>query len=188
MNTKKLFLGLFVLLVSCLSLTAQIEAGKSINITIAGVPDKDRAMITNTYPVSESGMINMPLLGSVRAAGLRSEQLQSSLQAAYKSAGYYRNPTIQVIVTASVANPNQEIVTVGGQVKSPGPIPFVKELTLWNAIQAARGATEFGSMRRVTLTRDGRSKQYDVTKPQFMQIPLQRNDTVDVPQKGILGN
>jgi protein involved in polysaccharide export with SLBB domain len=187
-NTKKLLCELFVLLVSCLSVNAQIEAGKSINITIAGVPPKDQAMITNTYPVSESGMINMPLLGPMRAAGLRSEQLQSSLQAAYRTARYYRNPTIQVIVTANVANPNQESVTVGGQVRKSGPIPYAKELTLWSAIQAAGGATEFGSMKRVTLTRDGRSKQYDVTKPQFMQIPLQRNDTVDVPQKGILGN
>lgn len=161
----------------------QIEAGKSINITIAGVPDQDRATITNTYPVSESGMINMPFIGQVRAAGLRNEELQSSLQNRYKSAGIYTNPTIQVIANSIGVTVNQETVIVGGQIRRPGPVPYAKELTLWGAVQAAGGPTEFGSMRRVKLTRNGSQKTYDVTKQQFMQIPLQRNDTIDIPQK-----
>ena len=37
---------------------------------------KDHATMTNAYPVSESGMINMPFIGQVRAAGLRNEELQ----------------------------------------------------------------------------------------------------------------
>ena len=69
MNTRKLMLGFPALIFASLSLTAQIEAGKSINITIANVPDEDKATITNVYPVSESGTINMPFIGPVRAAG-----------------------------------------------------------------------------------------------------------------------
>lgn len=133
-------------------------------------------------------MINMPYIGQVRAAGLRTEDLQASLQAHYKSAGIYTNPTIQVIDTAVRGKVSDEIVTVGGQVKGTGPIPYSKELTLWGAIQAAGGPTEFGSMKRVTLTRDGQSRSYDVTRPQFMQIPLQRNDTIEIPHKNLLGN
>ncbi len=183
MNFNKLLLGLFALIVASISVSAQIEAGKSINITIAGVPDQDRATITNTYPVSESGMINMPFIGQVRAAGLRNEELQASLQSRYKSAGIYTNPTIQVIANAIGARVNEETVTVGGQVTRPGPVPYAKELTLWGAVQAAGGATPFGSMRRVKLTRNGNQKTYDATKVQFMHIPLQRNDTIEVPQK-----
>lgn len=177
------FFGLLLLMFASAVASAQIEAGKSINITIAGVPDQDRATITNTYPVSESGMINMPFIGQVRAAGLRNEELQESLQSRYKSAGIYTNPTIQVIANAIGATVNQETVTVGGQVRRPGPVPYAKELTLWGAVQAAGGATEFGSMRRVKLTRNGSQKTYDATKAQFMHIPLQRNDTIEVPQK-----
>ena len=48
---------------------AQIQAGKAINITISNVPAEDKATINNTYPVSDNGMINMPMIGQVRAAG-----------------------------------------------------------------------------------------------------------------------
>jgi len=188
MNIKGLFCGLVALMLASVCAHGQIEAGKSINISISGVPDQDRAMVTNTYPVSESGMINMPFIGQVRAAGMRTEELQSSLQARYKSAGIYTNPTIQVISTSVGAQVAQETVMVGGQVKRTGPVPFSKELTLWGAIQAAGGATEFGSMKRVKVIRDGNQRTYDVTKPQFMQIPLQRNDTIDVPQKTAWGS
>lgn len=183
MNIKSTVITLFTLVSASLSAFCQIEAGKSINITIAGVPDQDRATITNTYPVSESGMVNMPFIGQVRAAGLRNEELQASLQNRYKSAGIYTNPTIQVIANSIGATVNQETVIVGGKVGRPGPVPYAKELTLWGAVQAAGGPTEFGSMRRVKLTRDGRQVTYDATKQQYMQIPLQRNDTIDVPPK-----
>lgn len=187
MNTKKLLLGLLALIFVSVPLAAQIEAGKSINITIANVPDEDKATITNVYPVSESGYINMPFIGQVRAAGLRADDLAASLQSRYKSAGIYTNPTIQVIINMMGVKPNEEVVTVGGHVRRTGPVPYAKELTLWGAIQAAGGATEFGSMNRVKLIRNGSQKIYDATKPQFQQIPLQRNDTIEVPQKNILG-
>lgn len=183
MNIKPVLFTLLTITLTSLFGYCQIEAGKSINITIAGVPEQDRATITNTYPVSESGMINMPFIGQVRAAGLRNEELQSSLQNRYKSAQIYTNPTIQVIANSIGVTVNQETVIVGGQIRRPGPVPYAKELTLWGAVQAAGGPTEFGSMRRVKLTRNGSQKTYDATKQQFMQIPLQRNDTIDIPQK-----
>lgn len=188
MNTKKLLLGLLALIFAAMSVSAQIEAGKSINVTISGVPEEDKATINGVYPVSDGGTISMPLLPvPVRAAGLRPEELASFLQARYKSAGIYTNPTIQVIANRVGAGPNEETVTVGGQVRSPGPVSFAKELTLWGAIQAKGGATEFGSMHRVKLIRNGRQTTYDATKAQIMQMPLQRNDTIEVPQKDIFG-
>lgn len=187
MNTGKLLLALITLLCSSLIVSAQIEAGKSINITIAGVPDEDKTTINGVYPVSDSGTINVPFLGSVSAAGLRNEQLAASLQSRFKAAGIYTNPTIQVIANAIGARVSEETVIVGGQVMKTGPVPYAKELTLWGAIQAAGGPNPFGSMRRVKLTRNGSEKTYDVTKAQFKQIPLQRNDTIDVPQKNVLG-
>lgn len=182
MNLKNLLWALCSLLLISSQASAQIQAGKAIQITISNVPPEDKATVNGAYPVSDSGMINMPLIGQVHAAGLSSAALQSTLQERYKSAGIYTNPTIQVITTGE-QNVVQETVTVGGQVRRPGPVPYAKELTLWQAIQAAGGATEFGSMRRVRVFRDGKQKTYDVTKAQFMAIPLQRNDTIEVPQK-----
>jgi hypothetical protein len=82
------------------SVSAQIQAGKAINITISNVPDQDKNTINNVYPVSDSGMVNMPFIGAVRAQGLRNEELAAALQARYISAGIYTHPTIQVITNS----------------------------------------------------------------------------------------
>lgn len=183
MNIRQLIVSALVLVLFSVTASAQILAGKAITITISNVPPEDKATVNGTYPVSDSGMINMPLIGQIRAAGLSNSALQNLLQERYKSSGIYTNPTIQVIISGEGGTVVQETVTLGGQVRRPGPVPYAKELTLWQAIQAAGGATEFGSMRRVKLYRDGRQQTYDVSKPQFMAIPLQRNDTIEIPQK-----
>src|SRR5688572_25506578 len=120
MNFKKLLFGLLVLIFASLSVSAQIQPGKSIIITIANVPAQDKSTVDGTYPVSESGMINMPLIGQVRAAGLRNDQLAAALEARYKGAEIYRNPTFQVISDAIGGKPTEETVVVGGQVRRPG--------------------------------------------------------------------
>lgn len=187
MTLKNLFLTLMALILVASHAPAQIRAGKAINITISNVPPEDKQTINGVYPVSDGGTINMPFIGAVQAAGMSSAALQSSLQSRYKSAEIYTNPTIQVIVDSNTAQVEQESVTVGGFVRRPGPVPFTRELTLWQAIQAGGGATEFGSMKRVRVLRDGKQREYDVTKAQYMTIPLQRNDTIQVPQKNLLG-
>ncbi len=187
MNLKNLTLALFAAFLVVSPVFAQIQAGKAINITISNVPPEDKATINGVYPVSDTGMINMPFLGQVRAAGMSNAALQSSLQQRYKGAGIYTNPTIQVIVDAEGGDIAQESVSVGGFVRSPGPVVYQRELTLWKAIQAAGGATEFGSMSRVTLFRDGKQRVYDVNQAQYKAIPLQRNDTIEVPQKNMWG-
>ena len=187
MKFSKTFVFLTTLICSTLIVSAQIQAGRAINITIAGVPDAEKAQITNAYPVSDNGVINMPYIGQVRAAGLRNEQLAAILESRYRQSGIYRNPTIQVITNTVNGEVNQESVTIGGQVRKTGPIPFTKELTLWQAIQSAGGPTEFGSMKRVRLTREGQTKEYNLKKPQFQSISLQRNDAIEIPEKNPFG-
>ena len=118
---------------------------------------------------------------------MRPGELGNVIQSRYKSEGIYRNPTIQVFANYEGANVDKQIVTVGGQVRKPGPVEFSRELTLYQAIQAAGGATEFGSLKRVVLYREGKGRRYDVTQSQFMSIPLSPSDTIEVPQKTMLG-
>ncbi len=186
MNSKIIINALFLLLFSCLTSFAQIESGKAIQITISGVPGEEKGRIDGTYPVSEAGYINMPFIGMVRAAGLRNEDLAASLQARYKNLDIYTNPTIQVI-SKTGDSIDQQMIHLGGNVRSPGPKSFSKGLTLYQAVQAAGGATEFGSMKRVKLFRNGRQTIYDLSKSQFMSVPVEPNDTIEVPQKNIIG-
>ena len=164
-----------------------IQPGRAIIITISGVPTEEKGRFDVNYPISEAGTINMPFIGQVKAAGLRADQLQALLEARYKSAGIYTHPTFQVI-DSSAGKIVEQVVVVGGQVRRSGAVPYNRNLTLYQAIQNAGGATEFGSMKRVKLFRAGKQKVYDLSEMKYMQIPLEPDDTIEVPQKTWLNN
>lgn len=187
MNLKIFTMMLVAAISLCNPLFAEIQVGKSVQILAAGIPAEEKGRIDGMYPVSDAGTINMPFIGLVRAAGLRNEDLSVSLQNRYKSAGIYTNVTIQVITTREGAGVNDQVVYLGGQVRKTGAVPFVQGLTLYQAIQAGGGPTEFGSIYRVKLFRGKNQKQYDLSKAQFMTIPLEPNDTIEVPQKNWFG-
>lgn len=187
---KSIHLFLVFLLFASQQLIAQttISAGRAIEIQLKGVPSEEMALVSGTYTVSESGTVSMPLLsGPIRAAGLSPTSLARSIEAAYRSAKIYTTPTINVIAS-SAETLDEQVVTVGDQVVSPGPVKYVRGLTLYNAVQAARGATPFGSMKRVRLTRGGKSAVYNLTETKHMNILVEPNDTIQVPQKDIFGN
>lgn len=189
MNMKKLIAVVALVFASMLPALSQseIKPGRALQITIQGVPAEERSKFDGQYMVTDNGMINLPHLNPIRAVGLRPGDLANVIQTRYKSEGIYRNPTIQVFSNAEGAGVDQQLVTIGGQVRRPGPVAYSRELTLYQAIQAAGGATEFGSLKRVVLYRGGKGRRYDVTQPQFMNIPLSPSDTIEVPQKTMLG-
>ena len=178
-----------LLTLACLisPIVAQIESGTSVQITIMGVPSEEKAKIDAVYPVGQSGSVNMPFIGNIRAAGLQPESLAASIQNAYRSAQIYSNPTIQVIDTRGGLTAKEQMVHIGGQVRRPGPVAYQRNLTLYQAVQGAGGATEFGSLKRVKLFRNGKTTVYDLGNPQDMRIQMQPDDTIEVPQKNWLG-
>jgi len=187
---KRLFLLLAFLCLSMPGLMAQttVSAGRAIQIQIKGVPAEDSSLISGAYTVSDSGTIRLPLLsGPIRAAGLSPTSLAQSIEAAYRAEKIFTTPAVNVIAT-SLENLEELIVTVGGQVQNPGPVKYYRGLTIWEAVQSARGATPFGAMNRVRLTRGKDVKEYNLKKPEHMNIKLEPKDTIEVPQKNITGN
>lgn len=186
MNFKSILFGSVASLLLAVTGFAQslILPGKAITITFSGVPADEKPRVDGNYPVSDSGMINMPHIGQIKAGGLKADELSRILEATYKSRQIYTNPTIQVL-NSTIGMIDKPLVHVGGQVRRPGPTEFTQGLTLYQAIQAAGGPTEFGSMKRVKLFRSNKQRQYDLTIEQSMSIPLEPNDTVEVPRKGI---
>lgn len=161
----------------------QIQIGKSITITVLGIPTEEKGRIDGSYPVADNGTVNMPFIGQVRAVGLKPEVLASTLEARYRSAQIYRNPTFQVVASTEGSMLEEAVVTVGGQVGRTGPVKFQRGMTLWQAIQSAGGPTPFGTLKRVKILRAGKQRQYDMTELQYMQTPLEPNDSIEVPQK-----
>lgn len=186
MKTLLLVVSAVLALGGSVSAQSAIEAGRAIEIRIQGVPSEEMARVNNTYPVSEGGYIRMPFIGNVRAAGLSPNALATSIESRYRSEGIYTNPTVQVFATSDETMV-EYIVTVGGQVRRPGPVKYHRGLTLYQAVQAAGGASEFGAMNRVTLQRAGRLRTYDLKATESRTVAVEPNDTIEVPEKNIIG-
>jgi protein involved in polysaccharide export with SLBB domain len=56
-------------------------------------------------------------------------------------------------------------------------------MTLFQAVAAGGGATEFGDMRKVMLMRGSNSKIYNLNDMKDKMVVVQPNDTIDVPEK-----
>ncbi|MEI6606307.1 MAG: polysaccharide biosynthesis/export family protein [Verrucomicrobiota bacterium] len=188
MNIKTLILGSLASLLVTITVfgQTQIKPGRAITITILGVPTEEKTRFDGTYPVSESGMINMPHIGPIKASGLQADELSRVLQSTYKTREIYTNPTIQVL-SSSADTLDKQVVHIGGQVRKTGPAEYTQGLTLYQAIQAGGGPTEFGSMYRVKLFRKGTQRQYDLTDAKNMAIVLEPNDTIEVPRQNWFG-
>ena len=177
---------LFLILISA-SLHAQIEAGGAIKIAIQGVPAGEQARINGSYPVSEKGFITMWKIGTIKVLGSETDVLARKIEAAYRDAEIYTSPVIQ-IVADSGDNITVQMVTVGGKVRAPGPKPYRRGMTLYQAVMSAGGPTEFGAVNRISLFRNGKRYIYDLNKGEHKLLKLYPKDTVDVPQKTVFGN
>lgn len=165
---------------------AQIVAGRGIEIRVLGVPPEERGRIDGNYSVSANGTVRMPFVGEVSLAGLSTNAAAAKLDALYKNAGIYTSPSFQI--SASGADvPRQDVITVSGFVRAPGPKPFTPGITLFQAVAAAGGANEFGSMKRVLLMRGKSNRVYDLNNIEDRNVILQANDTIEIPEKNWRG-
>jgi polysaccharide export outer membrane protein len=103
--------------------------------------------MSRTVPVRPDGMISLPLLNDIQAAGLTPMQLRDVLLK--KFAEYEPNPEISVIV--------QEVrsfkVSVIGEVARPGRFELKSRTTVLDIIAQAGGLKEFASRARIVILR-----------------------------------
>lgn len=179
----------YILLISLLVLgqsNAQIRVNQTLQISIQGVPQSEQTRINSTYQVSSSGTISMWEIGKIRASGSTADQLATQIAAAYKAKQIYTNPSFSVI-TPNEAGLVQMSYTVGGAVRGSGQKPFTDGLTLFGAIQAAGGETEFGALTRIKLFRNGKVKTFNLKQDSDKAFLIRPDDMIEVPQKNWAG-
>ena len=134
--------------------------------------------------VRPDGMITLPLLGDVKAAGFRPDQLKIELEKI--ATKYITEPN----VTVAVRQINSRKVFITGEVKTPGAYPLTAPRTVMQLIAIAGGLTEYADGNAITVMRmeNGRQKSYrfhynDVAhgKALAQNIVLVPGDTVVVP-------
>lgn len=103
--------------------------------------------LNSTVPVRPDGMISLPLLNDVRAAGLTPLELREEL--ILRLAEFIGSPELSVIVE----DVRSRAVSVLGEVDEPGRYPFQGHLSVLEAIAIAGGFTEFASPSRIVILR-----------------------------------
>lgn len=165
---------------------AGIEPGNAMKLTLRGVPAEEQAKIDGLYRVGESGGVRLPLLETpVPAKGMTAEQFARSAEKAYRDAGIYARPAIEVEMQVADPEVQDPKISVGGHVRRAGPIPFRKTMTLLEAIQAAGDRDEFGG-RNIRLIRKGKTTLLDFRKQEVKNLQLEPFDSIIVDQVGVV--
>ncbi len=103
--------------------------------------------MSREVPVRPDGMISLPLLNDVQAAGLTPMQLREVL--VRRLAEYMPTPEVSVIVQ-EVRSPK---VSILGEVAHPGRYELKGRTTVLDLLALAGGLTEFASRPRIVVLR-----------------------------------
>ncbi|HVP54630.1 MAG TPA: polysaccharide biosynthesis/export family protein [Candidatus Eisenbacteria bacterium] len=157
-----------------------IGAEDVISVYVWKEPD-----MSKTVPVRPDGMISLPLVGEVKAAGNTPVQLQGILAEAMKK--MITDPQVTVVVE-KIGSLNFNIV---GEVNHPGYFPLTRRMTVLDAIALAGGFKDFAKTKKVYVLRTGANgtqerlpfnyKDVIAGKNPQQNIELQPRDTIVVP-------
>ena len=112
---------------------------------------KNEAM-SRTVPVRPDGMISLPLVNDVKAAGLTPMQLRDLLSR--KLVEYIPAPEVSVVVTEV----RSFKVSVIGEVARPGRLELKSWTTVLDVLAMAGGLNQFASRSRIVILRpDGKT-------------------------------
>ncbi len=147
----------------------RISAGDILDVNVFKVPDLSAKALT----VEPSGMISLPLIGSMRVAGLSIAQAEQSIK--QRLTQFMQAPQVSISRTNKAI---EKRVTVEGEVRTPGVFPIKGNLSFLQAIALAQGLTELGDSRTVYFYRDGARHlvNLDLVRNGSISDPILRGD------------
>jgi polysaccharide export outer membrane protein len=141
--------------------------------------------MSKTIPVRPDGMISLPLVGEIKAAGHTPVQLQDVLATAMKK--YVSDPQVTVVVE-KISSLSFNIVC---EIAKPGFYPLTRRMTVLDAIAMAGGFKDFAKTKKVYVLRKSANgtqqrlpfnyKDVIAGKNEQQNIELLPRDTIVVP-------
>lgn len=141
--------------------------------------------LSKSVPVRPDGMITLPLIGEIKAAGLTPLQLQAQITSALDKV--MSDPQVVVMVEAV----NSLSYNVMGQVLKPGYYPLARPLSILDAIALSGGFRDFAKQGKIYILRplpNGGHKKILFNYKQVIKgrnmaqnIMVQPGDTIVVP-------
>lgn len=170
----------------------EFKANDGIYVVINHVPKECKVKIDGYYQISKDRTVSLPLLKATIPFDRSRDNFREKLQRAIaryceqEFPGRTVFPDCEIVEEAGGKHAADGVI-VAGQVRKPGLIPMKEGLTGYQVVVAAGGATEFSTMRHVTILREHKVIDLDLTKAEFMKFLLKSGDTVIVPRKCLAG-
>lgn len=157
----------------------KIGKGDILEVRVWKEPD----LSTGTF-VRMDGMISLPLLNDVLAAGQTPMQLREDINKRLED--FIEDATVTVMVKTSTS----QKFYILGEIARTGEYPLIKDLTVLQAFALAGGFTEWASKKEIILLRHqyGKNKIIRVNYKNIVKgkdfgqnILIQADDTIIVP-------
>jgi len=146
-----------------------LDSGDRLRIVVFGQDG-----LTNSYMLDASGQIDMPLIGTVPARGLTTDQLSARIADMLRQ-GFVREPHVAVEVEA------YRPFFILGEVTQPGQYPYSPNMTVETAIAIAGGFGPRGYHQAVTVSRNYGGQVYRFQTP--ITAPVRPGDTIQVQER-----
>jgi protein involved in polysaccharide export with SLBB domain len=146
-----------------------LDSGDRLRVVVFGQDG-----LSNSYLVDASGHIAMPLIGSVSARGLTTDELSSRIGERLRQ-GFVREPHVAVEVEA------YRPFFILGEVTQPGQYPYVADMTVETAVAIAGGFGPRAYRQTVELTRVVNGRPEQMTVP--TSYALRPGDTINVHER-----
>ena len=114
-----------------------------VSVSVFGVEE-----LSGEFQVDFEGIMKMPLVGEVKAAGFTAPGLAQHIEGILRES-YLQNPN----VTTRVSNARTELITVDGAVENPGQYPMRGPMSLLQAVSISGGPTPESNPKRVVVFR-----------------------------------
>ena len=119
----------------------RLGSGDKVQISTFGEPT-----LSGAFDVAGSGMVDIPLVGQVKAAGLTTVEFGHAVEDALRD-GFLKDPKVSVEVM------NYRPFYILGEVTKPGEYPYTNGLTVMNAVATANGFTYRADTHHVFIKR-----------------------------------
>lgn len=131
-------------------LTYVIGPYDELDVVAFNMPDLSRKI-----RVDADGTASLPLVGPVKASGLTPTEFARQVENAMRQ-HFVRFPQVSVSVSDVVS----QVVTIDGEVRTPGGYPLVGKSTLLRILAKAEGATQYAKLSHVVIYRKVDGKNY----------------------------
>lgn len=145
-----------------------LAPGDQVAISVFDEPD-----LSVEFTLSDNGVLNYPLLGEIRVAGLTMPELEKRIADGLRG-DYLINPD----VTVSMLQYRQ--FYLNGEVNRPGGYPYQPGLTLEKALALAGGLSPRAARKKIEVKRA--SDLSGVAVIIDMSDPIHAGDVITVPQ------